>query len=103
MCNQADADGFPGPAPQPGHADDSTTMPSMIVVCHACACLQVLPGSGEPADLRAAIAAALPQAPKPEQQVIKDGAILHMTLARLLAPAQHSRDSQSRGTRGGQV
>jgi hypothetical protein len=63
----------------------------------------VLPGSGEPADLRAAIATALPNAPKREHQVIKDSGILHMTLARLLAPAQHSKDHRASGTSKHQV
>ena len=38
----------------------------------------------EPADLRAALRAALPDSPR--QQIVKDRAILHTTVARLLRP-----------------
>ena len=41
-------------------------------------------GGAEPADLRAALRAALPDSPR--QQIVKDRAILHTTVARLLRP-----------------
>ncbi len=47
---------------------------------------QVLPGGGEPAVLRQALAAALPGAPPKEGQMVREPAILHTTVARLLAP-----------------
>eukprot|EP00878_Enallax_costatus_P018701 GHUV01019700.1.p1 GENE.GHUV01019700.1~~GHUV01019700.1.p1 ORF type:complete len:234 (+),score=66.51 GHUV01019700.1:1040-1741(+) len=54
------------------------------------ACWQVLPRSGDPATLRAQLKSALPHAPPPEQQVVQDNAVFHITVARLLAPAQHA-------------
>lgn len=50
---------------------------------------QVLPGSGEPAEIRMKLQKALPLAPPPEQQVVQEHAMLHTTVARLLAPALH--------------
>jgi hypothetical protein len=48
--------------------------------------LQVLPGSTEPAVLREALRASLPQAPPAEQQPVRFPAMLHTTVGRLLAP-----------------
>ncbi|PNH05211.1 hypothetical protein TSOC_008567 [Tetrabaena socialis] len=50
------------------------------------ACWQVLPEGGEPALLRAALGAALPNAPPREAQMVKEPAMLHTTIARLLQP-----------------
>ncbi|EFJ51029.1 hypothetical protein VOLCADRAFT_88255 [Volvox carteri f. nagariensis] len=50
------------------------------------ACWQVLPEGGEPALLRAALGAALPNAPPREAQMVKEPAMLHTTVARLLKP-----------------
>ncbi|KXZ47400.1 hypothetical protein GPECTOR_35g838 [Gonium pectorale] len=50
------------------------------------ACWQVLPDGGEPALLRAALGAALPNAPPREAQMVKEPAMLHTTVARLLLP-----------------
>lgn len=47
---------------------------------------QVLPGSTEPAVLREALRASLPQAPPAEQQPVRFPAMLHTTVGRLLAP-----------------
>ncbi|WIA31868.1 hypothetical protein OEZ86_002733 [Tetradesmus obliquus] len=52
------------------------------------ACWQVLPGSSEPAGLRSALKDALPAAPAPAQQVVLQPSLLHITVARLLAPAK---------------
>ena len=52
------------------------------------ACFQVLPGGGEPGDLRASLRAALPRAPPAAAQAVREPALLHVTLARLLAPAR---------------
>jgi hypothetical protein len=57
--------------------------------------LQVLPGSQEVATLRAALQAALPRAPPPEQQHVRSPAMLYTTVARLLAPARRP-DSRAR-------
>lgn len=46
-----------------------------------------IPGT-EPAVLRSALASALPDAPGPEAQMVREPAMLHTTLARLLAPPQ---------------
>jgi len=56
------------------------------------ACWQALPGGAEPADIRAALAAALPRAPGPAGQMVREPLIFHTTVARLLAPlrAPHS-------------
>jgi hypothetical protein len=50
------------------------------------ACWQVLPTGGEPAVLRQALGAALPNAPPKEGQMVREPAILHTTVARLLSP-----------------
>lgn len=51
--------------------------------------LQTLRRAGsEPAELRRRLAAALPRAPGPEGQMVKEPTILHTTLARLLSPLQ---------------
>lgn len=50
------------------------------------ACWQVLPEGGEPALLRAALSKALPDAPPKDAQMVKEPAMLHTTLARLLQP-----------------
>lgn len=50
--------------------------------------LQVLPGSGEPQDLRASLRHALPRAPDPSKQAVQEPTILHTTIARMLAPAR---------------
>jgi hypothetical protein len=47
---------------------------------------QVLASGGEPAVLRQALGAALPNAPPKEGQMVTQPAILHTTVARLLAP-----------------
>ncbi|KAG2445661.1 hypothetical protein HXX76_000270 [Chlamydomonas incerta] len=80
------------------------------------ACWQVLPIGGEPALLRAALGVALPNAPPREAQMVKEPAMLHTTIARLLRPPAAgavaasgtggSRDKQgsggsSRGSNGG--
>lgn len=52
--------------------------------------VQVLPRSGDPASLRLQLKGALPHAPPPEEQVVQDIAIFHITVARLLAPALHA-------------
>lgn len=48
---------------------------------------QVLEGGGEPALLRKALAQALPNAPGPAGQMVKEPAMLHTTIARLLQPS----------------
>lgn len=55
-----------------------------------CSLAQVLPGSGEPAALRQALRTALPHAPPPQDQAVTQPAMLHTTVARLLAPALHA-------------
>ncbi len=50
------------------------------------ACWQVLPTGGEPALLREALGRALPNAPPREAQMVKEPAMLHTTIARLLQP-----------------
>lgn len=52
------------------------------------ACWQVLPSSGRPEELRASLRHALPRAPEPRHQAIQELAMLHTTIARLLAPAR---------------
>jgi hypothetical protein len=62
----------------------------MCFICllrSTCFTLQVLPGSSEPADVRAALKKALPVAPAAAKQVVLDPSLLHITVARLLAPA----------------
>lgn len=49
---------------------------------------QVLPGSGEPTVIRAALQTALPTAPPRNKQLVTEASILHLTIARLLAPAR---------------
>ncbi|KAG2493462.1 hypothetical protein HYH03_008279 [Edaphochlamys debaryana] len=68
----------------PIHAvlDRVVITPTGVVV----ACWQVLPGGGEPALLRAALGEALPNAPPKEAQMVKEPAMLHTTIARLLQP-----------------
>lgn len=56
--------------------------PAGVVV----ACWQVLPTGGEPALLREALGRALPNAPPREAQMVKEPAMLHTTIARLLQP-----------------
>ncbi|KAI8476976.1 MAG: hypothetical protein J3K34DRAFT_516229 [Monoraphidium minutum] len=58
----------------------------------------VAPGSGEPQELRIALRAALPRAPPPADQAVREPAMLHTTLARLLAPP---RRPAARGGGGG--
>ncbi len=48
----------------------------------------MLPSSGEPEELRASLRHALPRAPAPSKQAIQEPAMLHTTIARLLAPAR---------------
>ena len=50
------------------------------------ACWQVLAGGSEPAELRSALGLALPRAPGIEGQMVKEPAMLHTTIARLLLP-----------------
>ncbi|GFH16212.1 uncharacterized protein HaLaN_12592 [Haematococcus lacustris] len=58
------------------------------------ACWQAASAGTEPMALRKALAAALPNAPPPDAQMVKDTTMLHTTLARLLQPpaAVHGRD-----------
>lgn len=56
--------------------------PAGVVV----ACWQALPGGSEPADLRAAVGRALIHAPGIDGQMVKEPAMLHTTVARLLQP-----------------
>jgi hypothetical protein len=55
-------------------------------------------GSGEPEELRARLRAALPRAPPPGAQAVRDPSVLHTTIARLLAPP---RRPSARGSGGG--
>jgi hypothetical protein len=48
---------------------------------------QVAVGGGEPAALRDALQTALPSAPPPNKQLVGERAMLHTTIARLLAPS----------------
>jgi hypothetical protein len=48
---------------------------------------QVAVGGGEPAALRDSLQAALPRAPPPSKQLVGERAMLHTTIARLLAPS----------------
>lgn len=50
------------------------------------ACWQALETGSEPALLREALGKALPDAPPKEAQMVKEPAMLHTTLARLLQP-----------------
>jgi len=50
------------------------------------ACWQVLSSGTEPAVLRDALGKALPNAPPPEGQMVREPSILHTTVARLLQP-----------------
>lgn len=52
----------------------------------SCTCAQVLPGSTEPAVLRDALHASLPQAPPSDQQPVQYPAMLYTTVGRLLSP-----------------
>ncbi len=52
------------------------------------ACWQTLPSGTEPAELRAALAEALPLSPKKEGQMVKEPSMLHTTIARLLRPPE---------------
>uniref|UniRef100_A0A7S0V870 Uncharacterized protein n=1 Tax=Polytomella parva TaxID=51329 RepID=A0A7S0V870_9CHLO len=56
-------------------------------------CWQVLHSGGEPAEIRRALTAALPAAPPPEQQMIRNPVILHTTLARFLLPRSGIRNT----------
>lgn len=62
--------------------------------------VQVLPDGGEPAELREALRQALPHAPK--QQMVHEPAILHTTIARVLAmpSVQQAGDQQVSVLRG---
>ncbi|KAG2453742.1 hypothetical protein HYH02_001953 [Chlamydomonas schloesseri] len=66
------------------------------------ACWQVLPIGGEPALLRAALGVALPNAPPREAQMVKEPAMLHTTIARLLRPpGQGAAATAAAGGKGG--
>ncbi|GBG00104.1 hypothetical protein Rsub_12845 [Raphidocelis subcapitata] len=67
------------------------------------ACWQVLPGSGEPEDIRASLRHALPHAPPPAQQAVREPAMLHTTVARLLSPARRPAAARRRGRGGEEV
>mmetsp|Transcript_29348 Transcript_29348/g.82770 ORF Transcript_29348/g.82770 Transcript_29348/m.82770 type:complete len:351 (-) Transcript_29348:436-1488(-) len=55
---------------------------------------QVLGGS-DPVDVRQALASALPRAPPPAQQTVREPSILHTTLARLVEPPASSNAARS--------
>jgi hypothetical protein len=57
----------------------------------------VLPWSTEVAELLAALQAALPHAPPPDQQHVHYPAMLYTTVARLLAPARRPDTSWATG------
>ena len=65
------------------------------------ACWQVLPIGGEPALLRAALGVALPNAPPREAQMVKEPAMLHTTIARLLRPPAAASASGGSGSKQG--
>jgi hypothetical protein len=58
----------------------------MHSVVMLCCVLQVLPGSTEPAVLRDALHASLPQAPPADQQPVQFPAMLYTTVGRVLSP-----------------
>lgn len=65
--------------------------------------MQVLPGSGEPEEIRASLRHALPNAPPPAQQAVREPAMLHTTVARLLSPARRPAAARPRGRGGEEV
>lgn len=65
------------------------------------ACWQALPGGSEPADLRKAVGRALITAPGIEGQMVKEPAMLHTTVARLLQPPDSPTSSTAVDHAGG--
>lgn len=65
------------------------------------ACWQALPGGSEPADLRKAVGRALITAPGIEGQMVKEPAMLHTTVARLLQPPGSPTGSSAVAQAGG--